>query len=401
MKPLKHLIPLEEASRIVASAVRPVEDVETAPLERAAGRVLAKDLRAGVEVPPFARSAMDGYAVRAPDTAGASAERPAELALEETVHAGRLPERKVEAGTCALISTGAPIPRGADAVVKAEDAGEEGGRVRVRRPVVPGENIAPAGEDIRPGDLLLRAGTLLTPARVGAAAAVGAAALEVFRRPRAVLYTTGDEIRPPGGPLPPGKIYDINSFTLGALLDGIGVPWTRGGNVADDPGVLRDALEKGRSFDLVLFSGGSSAGDRDLIAGVLAREGAVLFHGIALKPGKPTLFGTYAGVPVFGMPGFPASCLAVGMLLVAPAVRRMARLPEAVRRSVRAPLASRIVPSAGRRQVFTVRLEGGKAHPAYKESGDITSLSAADGYVEIPATAGILEEGEEVEVVLF
>ena len=403
MKPLERLIPLEEASRIVLGAVRPVEGSERVPLERAAGRVLAADLVSALEVPPFARSAMDGYAVRAADTFAASPGLPASLAVGERIHAGRFPDRAVVPGACALISTGAPVPAGADAVVKVEDTDQDpdGERVRIRRPVRPGENVAPAGEDIRPGDLLLRAGMLLTPSRVGAAAAVGSAELPVFRKPRTLIYTTGEEIHPPGGPLPPGKIYDINSYTLGALLDGIGVPWESGGNVADDPDALVRALERGKAFDLVLFSGGSSAGDRDLIASVLSRAGTVLFHGIALKPGKPTLFGTFSGVPVFGMPGFPASCLAVGLLLVAPAARRMARLPAQQRRTVRAALASGIAPSAGRHQVFTVRLEGPLAHPAYKESGDITSLSAADGYIEIPPTVERLDNGETVEVVLF
>ncbi|MCU0723428.1 MAG: molybdopterin molybdotransferase MoeA [Planctomycetes bacterium] len=401
MRPLQSLIPLAEARRIVLETVRPVDGTERVPLERAAGRVLAADLRAAVEVPPFARSAMDGYAVRAADTAAASPDRPAVLLVGELIHAGRAPSREVGPGACALISTGAPVPGGADAVVKVEDTEAEGGRVRILAPARPGENVAPAGEDIRPGDLLLRAGAVLTPARIGAAAAVGAAALDVFRLPRTLIFTTGDEVRPPGGPLPPGAIYDINSFTLGALLDREGLPWERGGNVADDPAAVLEALDRGRAFDLVLLSGGSSAGDRDLLEGVLARAGTVRFHGIALKPGKPTLFGEVRGVPVFGMPGFPASCLAVGLLLVAPAARRMARLPPAERRTVRAVLASGITPSPGRHQIFTVRLEGTTAIPAYKESGDITSLSAADGYVEIPPGAKVLEAGREVEVVLF
>jgi molybdopterin molybdotransferase len=401
MKPLKRLIPLEEASRIVLDTVRPVEGSERVPLAHAAGRVLAADLVSDLDVPPFARSAMDGYAVRAADTSSAAPESPATLAVGEEIHAGRPPEREIAPGSCALISTGAPVPSGADAVVMVEDTEPDGGRVRIRRPVRPGDNVAPVGEDIRRGDLLLRAGMTLTPFRVGAAAAVGAAEIEVFRKPRVLIFTTGDEIRPPGEALPPGKVHDINTYTLGALLDGIGVPWESGGNVPDDPEALVSALERGKASDLVLFSGGSSAGDRDWIASVLARAGTVLFHGISLKPGKPTLFGTFGGVPVFGMPGFPASCLAVGVLLVAPAARRMARLPAGQRRTVRATLAAGIAASAGRHRIATVRLEGSTAHPAYKESGDITSLSAADGYVEIPVSVRELRAGDTVEVVLF
>jgi molybdenum cofactor synthesis domain-containing protein len=401
MKPLKKLISIEEARRIVLENTIPVEETEVLPLAQAAGRVLASPVVSTVPVPPFSRAAMDGYAVKAGQTVGAGRYNPVRLDIAGRVYAGRMPEEEAGPSKCLQIATGAPLPGGADAVVKVEDTDLDGEAVLIKKPAYPGENVAPAGEDIKPGDRLLERGAILTPSRVGAAAALGLAALEVFRKPRIRIYTTGDEIHPPGDPLPPGKVYDINSFTLGALLGPIGVDCETGGNVEDDAASIRRALAGGGDRDLVLFSGGSSAGDKDMLADVLAEQGEVRFHGIALKPGKPTLFGSVAGVPVFGLPGFPASCLAVGLLLVAPCARRMARRPEDPPKVVRATVAEKIFSSVGRHQIFTVRLEEGRVHPAYKESGDITSLSASDGYVEIPPTVEILDAGDEVEVVLF
>ncbi len=401
MKTLKTLIPVEEALGKILDAVRAVEGVETLPLADASGSVLASPLVSEILVPPFARAAMDGYAVKASDTVGASRYEPRGLRLGEVLHAGRLPEGEVTSGSCAQIATGAPLPAGADAVVKVEDTLLEGGEVRLTRPVYAGENVSAPGEDIRPGDEVLRAGDVLTPARIGVAAALGRQEIGVFPRPRALLYTTGDEIHPPGSPLPPGKIYDINSYTLAALLERAGLTCERGDNVEDRPDAIREALRRGSAYDLVLFSGGSSAGDRDLIAGILETEGEVVFHGIAIKPGKPTLFGLYEDVPVFGMPGFPTSCLTVAMMLVVPAALRMARRPSPMRKTVRARLGAKITTSLGRLKIFTVRLEGDRALPVYKESGDITSLSEADGYIEIPATLEVLDRDEEIDVVLL
>jgi molybdenum cofactor synthesis domain-containing protein len=267
--------------------------------------------------------------------------------------------------------------------------------------VHPGENVAPAGEDIRPGDVLVREGEILTPSRIGVVAALGEVAVDVYRRPRALVFTTGDEVQPPGQPLAPGKIYDINSFASGSLLNKASVAWEGGGNVEDAPEAIAAATDRGRAFDLLLFSGGSSAGERDLLVDVLARKGEILFHGIAIKPGKPTLFASVEGRPVFGMPGFPASCLVVAYVLVLPCVRKMAHLPPDVRQVRRGTLAMKIASPVGRHQFFTVRMEGDRVHPVYKESGDITSLSGADGFMEIPPTVEILDEGEAVEVVLF
>ena len=401
MKPLKRLIEVPEAIGRVLDAVRPVEGTERVALAEVHGRVLASDVISSALVPPFARSAMDGYAVRAEDTYPASRYEPVCLEKRATVHAGTMPEGKVESGTCFESATGAPLPEGADAVVKVEDTNREGETILFTKPVHPRENVAPAGEDIRPGDVVIAKGLVLTPSRIGAAAALGRTELEVFRRPRVTIFTTGDEIHPPGEPLPPGKVYDINSYTVGALLDSLGVMWEMGGNVVDEPSAIGKALDEGRDRDLLLFSGGSSAGERDLLVNVLRERGDVIFHGVAMKPGKPSLMARVGETLVFVLPGFPASCLAVAQVLIVPGVRKLAHLPPEERRRRRLPLASKITSSVGRHQFFSVRIEGDRVHPAYKESGDITSLSAADGYVEIPSTVEFLDAGEDVEVILY
>jgi molybdopterin biosynthesis enzyme len=216
MRPLKKLISIEEARARVLDVARPVEGTEVLPRHLASGRVLAKDVVSTMEVPPFARAAMDGYAVKASDTVGAGRYKPVALRVSGCVLAGQVPESKVGDGAAVEIATGAPIPAGADAVVKVEDTDRDGENVLIKKPVYPGENKAPAGEDILPGDRIVKSGAVLSPAKIGAIAALGLAEIEVFLKPRARIYTTGDEIHPPGGLLPPGTVYDINSFTLGA-----------------------------------------------------------------------------------------------------------------------------------------------------------------------------------------
>ena len=223
----------------------------------------------------------------------------------------------------------------------------------------------------------------------------------MFQRPRISILSTGNEIVAPGQPLGPGQIYDINRFTLSAVIHAHGgLPIVKA-TAPDDVQALSEALLESAADDLVVFSGGSSVGERDLIMDVLQSAGEVLFHGIALKPGKPTVFGRVNGRPVLGMPGYPTSCLSNAYLILVPMLRRMARLPAYQPRTARVPLARRIVSTTGRHQFYTVRIMDGVAVPAFKASGDITSMSQADGYIEIPAQVDIVEAGESVEVKFF
>ena len=268
-------------------------------------------------------------------------------------------------------------------------------------PVYPRQHVGRRGADITAGGTLVEAGTLLNPSRIGALAATGAADVRVYAQPRIAILSTGNELVEPGGPLAPGQIYDINRFTLAAIIGahgGVAVPRP---TAPDDLDSLTAALDLDSSEDLIVFSGGSSVGERDLILDALSRAGEVLFHGIAVKPGKPTVFGRIGARPVLGMPGYPTSCLSNAYMLLVPMLRRMARLPAYTPRSIQLPLARRVVSTTGRHQFYTVRVQDGTAVPAFKASGDITSMALADGYIEIPAQTDIVEAGEVVEVKLF
>jgi molybdopterin molybdotransferase len=401
MRPFKGTISLDEARAIIERAITPIARVERVPLEHASGRVLAETVVSTADVPPFARAAMDGYAVRAADTTGASRATPRTLHCIEKVFTGQIPVQTVGAGQCVEIATGAPMPAGADAVVIVEETESEAEDVRVFTPVVAAQNIGRQGADIQQGQTVLQPGTVLNASRVGSLAALGLTDVAVFEKPRVAILSTGNEIVEPGHPLAPGQIYDINRFTLSAIVNengGAAVPYRIAADTIDD---LSRAVEECLEQDVLVFSGGSSVGERDLILDVITAKGEMLFHGIAVKPGKPTAFGRVRNKLVFGMPGYPSSCLSNAHILLAPALRRIARLPDQIVRSISIPLASRVASVPGRHQFYTVRIENGTAVPAFKASGDITSMSRADGYIEIPADIEVVEAGKLVDVKLF
>ena len=395
-------MPLTEARAIIDTAIAPIDRVENVRVQEANGRVLARDVAAGADVPPFSRAAMDGYAVRAADTTGASRQSPVTLRCVGQTFTGQVSSRSVGPGECIEVATGAPLPPGADAVVIVEETeSTDATAVRIFSPVQPQQNVGRQGADISRGQTVLTAGTSLNPARTGALSALGLTTVEVFAKPRVAILSTGDEIVDPGTPLAPGQIYDINKVTLSAVVNehgGIAVPYRTAVDTIED---LSNAVDACLAEDLLVFSGGSSVGRRDLILDVIVTKGDVLFHGIAVKPGKPTAFGRIGRKLVFGMPGYPTSCLSNAYILLAPALRRIARLPVQATRSLKTPLAGRITSVSDRHQFYTVRVENGQAVPAFKASGDITSMSQADGYIEVPVGVGSLDKGELVEVTLF
>ncbi|HEX9916044.1 MAG TPA: gephyrin-like molybdotransferase Glp [Candidatus Bathyarchaeia archaeon] len=401
MKPFGELTTRENALRIIDSNIRPIERTEKVPLEEAAGRVLASDIVAGFDVPPFDRASMDGYAVRAADTAGATEAGPARLRLVAVQHTGEVYKGRVGKGECVEIATGGPVPLGCDAVVKVEDTSREGDDVLIRIRVVSGKDISPAGEDMKKGDRVLEAGSALSPGMVGALAALGHDSAEVYAKPMVAIYSSGPEVAPQGEPLRPGQVYDVNSFTLYAVVEAMGGVPVKRGIVADDEASIDAALEDASGYDMGVFSGGSSVGSRDLFVEAVGRLGVVHFHGVKVKPGKPTLFGEVAGTPVFGMPGYPTSCLTNSYVFLTPALRRMARLPPLEPQRVTVPLGHRLVSRSDRETFITVRIEGGRAHKVFKQSGDITSMAYADGYIIVPEGDHVLEEGEPVEVTLL
>jgi len=401
VRPFQSTIPLADAQEIIAAAVVPLARTERVALRDARGRVLAETVIAAADVPPFARAAMDGYAVRAEDVKGATRDRPVVLRCVEQVYTGQMPVQVVARGLCSEVATGAPMPEGADAVVIVEDTDASGQDIRMFAPVAPGQNVGRRGQDICEGQTVLDAGMVLTTNRVGAVAALGRTEVVVHARPRVAILSTGNEVVAPGEPLAPGQIYDINGTTLAAIVaehGGVPVVHRTAVDTIED---LSRAVDDCLAEDVLVFSGGSSVGTRDLMLDVIRAKGEVLFHGIAVKPGKPTAFGRIGGKLAFGMPGYPTSCLTNAYVLLVPVLRRLGHLPEQSARVERMPLAARVTSTPDRHQFYTVRIEQGRAQPAFKASGDITSMSQADGYIEIPAGTAVVEEGTLVDVKFF
>ena len=404
MRPFASTISFDEARRRLDAAVVPIARTERVALGAAPGRVAAEDLSSSIDVPPFSRSAMDGYAVIAADTSRASAGSPVRLRIVDRLYTGQAPATAIGSGACAEIATGAPLPAGADAVVMVEQTTRDGhDGVLIAAAATEGQNIGRQGGDIRAGTTVVRRGELLNPGRIGAIAAIGRQDVQVYARPRVAVLSTGNEVVEPGGLLGPGQIFDVNRFTLSAIVESNGGIADARPPAEDSVASLGGALDGCSGADIIVFSGGSSVGERDLIVDLVAAKGEMIFHGIAVKPGKPTAFARIGAgrTPFFGMPGNPTSCLSNAYVLLVPFLRAFARLPEAANRTVTVPLGRRIVSQAGRLQFYTVTLARGAAMPAFKGSGEITSLSHADGYIQIPADQSVVEEGQQVEVTLF
>ena len=412
MRPFTDTLPFEEALRLVHAGARPTGRTERVALSGADGRVLVTDVTATIDVPPFDRAAMDGYAVVAADTTGASASSPVSLKVAGRLFTGEMASIKVTPGTCMEIATGAPMPNGADAVVMVEHTSPSGDspasarttagkRVLIRQAAAPRQHVGARGGDIMSGHVVLHVGSVLTPARIGVLAALGQKFVDVYARPRVAILCTGDEVIEPGQPLGPGQLYNVNRFTLEALVrrhggDPVALPTSR-----DSIRALSDTIAQAGGCDILVFSGGSSVGEHDYVIDALRQHGEVVFHGVAIKPGKPTVFGRIGDAPVLGLSGYPTSCLSNAHLFLIPLVRTAARLPEWNPRRVTVPLARRITSAPGRVQFYMVRIVDGKAEPAFKASGDITSMANADGYVTVDADTEVVESGAEVAVTLY
>jgi putative molybdopterin biosynthesis protein len=428
-KIFRYLSSVEEALERLFSLYNPrPSETEDVPITEALGRVLAENIISPMDVPGFDRAAMDGYAVRASDTFGAEEDSPRILRLVGRVEAGEKPPLDLNAGEAIEVATGAPIPKGANAVVMVEYTQLEGERLKVFRSSAPGENIMAAGSDVMMGELVLRSFQRLTPREIGVLAALGLRTVKVFRKPKVAILSTGNELTEPGNPLQYGRIYDINAYSLAASVRECGGEALILGILPDDPAKIEAALRKAlESSDMVLTSGSTSTGAGDAMYRILDRLGrpGVLVHGLSIKPGKPTIVALLNGKPVFGLPGYPTSALIIFNILVRPVILRLAGLEaseEALRKTVKARAASRIFVAKGRREflpVFVLQgsgMEGeagaegkgegkGEAslrfHPSPGGSGSITSLAMADGFIEAPEGREYIEEGETMEVNLF
>lgn len=385
---------------------------ETVELRDALDRVLAEPIEAPIDVPHFAKAAMDGYAVLAGETFGASDASPKRLTVAGALSPGARQELRVRSGHCVEISTGAPMPEGADAVVMVEyTEPAEKNRVTIRKGVGPGDNVIKPASDIRKGEQVLDSGIFLKPPQIGVLAAMGLQRVQVVSRPLVGLFSTGPELKPPGQDLGPGEIYDINVHTLRAALAADGFDVFEVPTVPDELEPLKAAigmcLERS---DLVLLSGGSSLGGSDLVVEAFAAAGKVLIHGVAVKPGKPLVIGAAEGPArdgsgrveklMIGLPGYPMSALSDYYVFVQPWLRRaMGARSEA--RFTDAILARKHPSVLGRYEFLPVVLENGQAHPITRGSSSISALASADGFVEVHENIEVLEQGRPVRVRMF
>ena len=436
MRPIRETLPLEEALALVHESASPITRTERVPLREATGRVIAAAAVAAVDVPPFDRAAMDGYAVVAEDTFGASEEVPRVVRLaDEVIHTGVVPTTIVRRGEAVAIATGGMMPRGADAVVMVEHADVAASELRIARAVTAGAGVSVAGTDITAGETVLRRGQILTSRDTGVLAAVGVPSVDVWRRPIVAILSTGDEIIAPGTPMRPARIYDSNAQVLADAVRELGGEPRRLGITADDVGALRAKVHEALAIaDIVLLSGGTSKGAGDVSYRVVAEltDPGIVAHGVALKPGKPICLAATGGRPVVVLPGFPTSAIFTFHEFVAPVLSAMAgRSPER-RAVVQARLAVRVNSEIGRTEYLLVSLvdspgaapgqpvmhpadaEPGfsrpaassgdpalSAYPMGQGSGSVTTFSRADGFTAIDRHEEIVPAGTTVTVHLL
>jgi molybdenum cofactor synthesis domain-containing protein len=407
----RKLLTLDEARQVIQkhASLKPL-GTEVIPLLDACGRVLAEDVVSALDVPPFSRSTVDGYAVKAEDTFGAEEDKPVKLTVCGMVNVSEPPLVRIKSMMAAEIVTGAPMPDGADAVVMLEDAERKGGELYVHSAIVKDENVMKAGSDIQKGMTALTKGQLLGSREIGALAAIGLATVGVYALPRVAVFSTGAEVTEPGKKLSEGKIYDINAYSLSAaVLESGGTPLYLG-VFPDDMPAIQEALRRAlTSADLIVTSGGVSVGPKDLMPKALDSLGkpGVIVCGVAIKPGKPVTVASVSGKLVFSLPGHPASALLVFHLLVRPIIHGMAARSAEKVVEVAALAGMRMFSAKGRRTFVMVKLSHGKSGRLVAEpvasglSGAITTLVKADGFVEIPENQQFIGEGEQVSVRLF
>jgi len=407
----RRLMTFDEAKKVISEQLKPeaLGEEEISLLE-AYNRVLRENVVSALEIPPFNRSTVDGYAVEAADTFGAEEKQPVKLKLCGVVNVGEPPKISVGKGEAAEIVTGAPVPEGADAVVMVEDTDRKDAALRVYRAVTKGENVMKKGTDIKKGETVLKAGQVLGASEIGVLAALGLTKVKVFKVPVVAVLSTGAEVTEPGKELPAGKIYDINAYSLSTAVRESGGKPVYLGVVPDDKAELRNALERAlASADMVITSGGVSVGPKDLTPQIVDSLGkpGVLVSGIAVKPGKPTTIALIRRKPVFSLPGHPTSALLMFHLLAQPVLQLMSGRPATEVKMVKALAATRMFSAKGRLTFVMVKLKRDKSNRLIAEpvetgaSGAITTLAKADGFVEIPENQQFIDTDEEVAVSLL
>jgi len=418
------MISVEEALQKILDAVA-ILDVETVSIMYSQGQVLAEDIISGINVPPLDNSSMDGYAVRSADTAGATQNTPKTLKVIDTVIAGSISKNEVAPGTAIRIMTGAPIPQGADSVVQFENTDDPKNKdvslnqtpaqVNVFTPVIPGQNIRYAGEDIKKGALTLKKGMVMRPAEIGLAASMGRSRVKVIRRPVVAVISTGNELTELDKPLSPGKIYNSNSYSIASLVKRYGGIPKMIGIARDNEKDLLSKLKQAQDADMLLTTGGVSMGDYDMVKDILARDGEMIFWKVRVKPGKPLAFGKIKGkdkkgnprvIPHLGLPGNVTSCMVSFELFVRPALLKMLGKKNLAKPAVSAIIEDTVKNSDGRRVYSRAIIE--KRNGSYyahltgpQSSGMITSMSMANGLVIIPEDNGSINKGDTVQALML
>lgn len=404
------MISVEQALEKVLGYVDVLEEEER-PLLDSLGQVLAEDIISSIDVPPLDNSAMDGYAVRAEDTRGASQNSPQCLQVIDTVAAGSISQYEVKPGTAIRIMTGAPVPNGADSVVQFENTNEthreaDSSEIGILAEARPGLNIRRAGEDITRESLVLRKGTIIRPAETGVLASLGRRLVRVIRRPVIAILATGDELVDISQPLPPGKIYNSNTYSLAALVHRYGGIPKLLGIALDNEESLSAKFRQGLDSDMLITIGGVSVGDYDVVKDVLAKEGEITFWRVRMKPGKPLAFGRIKGTPHLGLPGNPVSAMITFELFGRPAILKMMGKNITSRPTTQAIIENPVVNNDGRRIFARVIVE--KREDQYyarltgpQGSGVLTSMALANGLVIIPEDKARVEAGEIVQVIML
>lgn len=396
----------DEVLAVITDEFAPQMEKELVSLDATLGRVLWEEVRAGEFVPGFDRSTVDGFAVHAADTFGCSDAIPAILTLDGEVHMGSPADTPLRTGRCIAVPTGGAVPPKADAVVMLEYTEQYGdGTMGISKPAAPGANLIFKGDDVSPGKVVLPSGRRLTVQDIGALAAMGIAEVPVCRRPVVGILSTGDELVPVKQQPAQGQVRDVNSAMLRALMEQAGAQVESCGIIRDQEDLLDQALKTARKdCDVILLSGGSSVGTKDATCRVIEAQGEILFHGIAMKPGKPTIFGKVDGKPVIGLPGHPVAAFFVAHLFVLPLLARLTG--RVIRRfPVPAVLTETVAANHGRAQytgVFLSERDGTLyASPIHGKSGLITTLANSDGYFCIPRDCEGVSAGETVSVTLY
>ncbi|MEM3382867.1 MAG: molybdopterin-binding protein [Nitrososphaerales archaeon] len=405
----KKLVTVEEAIKILHNYIKPRSPgIEEVKITEAYGRILGENIIARIDLPPFSRAIVDGYAVKAIDTSFASEVNPVKLKVVGKVTAGEDSLLEINEKECIEIDTGAIIPKGADAVVRVEDVLIEEGYAIVKNSVGKGSGLATLGSDVYHGQFIMSEGDELTAEKIGVLAGLGYDKVKVFLKPKIAIFSIGNELTEPGLELKASKIYDVNQYSIGALVKKSGCEPIYLGIKKDNLEEIREGLIKGLEIaDAIIISGGTSTGSSDLAYKVFDELGSpgLIVHGIAAKPGKPTIIAVVNDVPIFGLPGFPVSALIIYDLIVDPFLRQMAKKKPEVKKKIKAILSIRYLSERGRREylpVFLKRSERGwMAIPIFGGSGAIASLSSADGILEIPENVELIEKGERVKIRLF